>query len=176
MGRKRTNGSPARGGSGRERESERSIVVKKRVMSGERRGLSFQGNVTSGKRAEIGVSLPSQIKLWELQETLHAKAKGNPSYRFYALYDKVYRADVLAEAWRRSRANGGASGVDGVEFEQIEREGVEQWLGQLGQELKAKRYRTRSSTPGNDSQSQRQAETVGNTNHPRQSGADGSGV
>jgi hypothetical protein len=71
---------------------------------------------------------------------LHAKAKGNPSYRFYALYDKIYRADVLAEAWRRSRANGGASGVDGVEFEQIEREGVEQWLGKLGQELKEKRY------------------------------------
>jgi RNA-directed DNA polymerase len=104
------------------------------------KGPQFQGSVTSGKRAEIGKSLPPQIKLWELQETLHAKAKGNPSYRFYALYDKLYRADVLAEAWRRSRANGGTSGVDGVEFEQIEREGVEQWLGQLGQELKAKRY------------------------------------
>ena len=104
------------------------------------KGPQFQGNVTSGKRAEIGNSLPPQIKLWELQEALHAKAKGNPSYRFYALYDKIYRADVLAEAWRRSRANGGASGVDGVEFEQIEREGVEQWLGQLAQELKEKRY------------------------------------
>ena len=104
------------------------------------KGPQFQGNVTSGKRAEIGASLPPQIKLWELQEALHAKAKGNPSYRFYALYDKIYRADVLAEAWRRSRANGGASGVDGVEFEQIEREGVDQWLGQLAQELKAKRY------------------------------------
>ena len=64
------------------------------------KGPQFQGNVTSGKRAEIGESLPPQIKLWELQETLHAKAKGNPSYRFYALYGKVYRADVLAEAWR----------------------------------------------------------------------------
>ena len=104
------------------------------------KGPQFQGDVTSGKRAEIGKSLPPQIKLWELQEALHAKAKGNPSYRFYALYDKIYRADVLAEAWRRSRANGGASGVDGVEFEQIEREGVEQWLGQLAQELKEKRY------------------------------------
>ena len=104
------------------------------------KGPQFQGNVTSSKRAEIGASLPPQIKLWELQEALHAKAKGNPSYRFYALYDKIYRADVLAEAWRRSRANGGASGVDGVEFEHIEREGVDQWLGQLAQELKAKRY------------------------------------
>ena len=104
------------------------------------KGPQFQGNVTSSKRAEIGASLPPQIKLWELQEALHAKAKGNPSYRFYALYDKIYRADVLAEAWRRSRANAGASGVDGVEFEHIEREGVDQWLGQLAQELKAKRY------------------------------------
>ena len=51
----------------------------------------FQGNVTSGKRAEIGESLPPPFKLWELQEALHAKAKGNPSYRFYALYDKLCR-------------------------------------------------------------------------------------
>jgi RNA-directed DNA polymerase len=104
------------------------------------KGPQFQGDVTSGKRAESGASLPPQIKLWELQEALHVKAKGNPNYRFHALYDKLYRKDVLTEAWRRSRANGGASGVDGVEFEQIEREGVEQWLGQLAQELKEKRY------------------------------------
>jgi len=59
------------------------------------KGPQFQGDVTSGQRAEIGASLPPQIKLWELQETLHAKAKGNPNYRFYALYDKLYRKDVL---------------------------------------------------------------------------------
>ena len=67
----------------------------------------FQGNVTSGKRAEIGESLPPPFKLWELQEALHAKAKGNPSYRFYALYDKLCRPDVLAEAWRRCLAKAG---------------------------------------------------------------------
>jgi len=104
------------------------------------KGPEFQGNVTSGKRAEIGVSLPPQIKLWELQEALHAKAKGSPSYRFYALYDKVYRQDVLEEAWRRSRENQGAPGVDGVSFEQIEAEGVERWLGELARELKEKTY------------------------------------
>ena len=71
---------------------------------------------------------------------MHAKAKGNPSYRFYALYDKIYRADVLAEAWRRCRANGGAAGVDGVSFEGIEAEGVRRWLGELAQELRDKRY------------------------------------
>jgi RNA-directed DNA polymerase len=104
------------------------------------KGPQFQGNITSGNRAEIGASLPPQIKLWELQETLHAKAKGNPGYRFYALYDKVYRMDVLEEAWRRCRENQGAPGVDGVSFEQIEAEGVERWLGELARELEEKRY------------------------------------
>ena len=62
------------------------------------KGPQFPGDVTSGKRAESGASLPPQIKLWELQETLHAKAKGNPKYRFYALYDKLYRQDVLTRS------------------------------------------------------------------------------
>jgi RNA-directed DNA polymerase len=104
------------------------------------KGPLFQGNETRSKRAEIGESLPPQIKLWELQETLHAKAKGKPSYRFYALYDKVYRRDVLEEAWRRSRENQGRPGVDGVSFEQIEEQGVGQWLEELARELKEKRY------------------------------------
>ena len=101
----------------------------------------FQGSVTSGKRAEIGESLPPPFKLWELQEALHAKAKGNPSYRFYALYDKLCRQDVLAEAWRRCRANGGVAGVDGVSFEQIEAYGVSRWLEGLAQGLRDKSYR-----------------------------------
>ena len=101
----------------------------------------FQGDVTSGKRAEIGESLPPPFKLWELQEALHAKAKGNPSYRFYALYDKLCRLDVLAEAWRRCLANGGVAGVDGVSFEKIEAYGVSRWLGELAQELRDKSYR-----------------------------------
>ncbi|MEE8177428.1 MAG: group II intron reverse transcriptase/maturase [Acidobacteriota bacterium] len=100
-----------------------------------------QGGATSSNRAEIGVSLATPEKLWKLQEALHAKAKGNPTYRFYALYDKIYRADVLAEAWRRSRANGGAAGVDGVSFNQIEATGVGEWLEQLAKELGEKTYR-----------------------------------
>ena len=72
---------------------------------------------------------------------MHAKAKGNPSYRFYALYDKLCRADVLAEAWRRCLANGGVAGVDGVSFEKIEAYGVSRWLGELAQELRDKSYR-----------------------------------
>jgi retron-type reverse transcriptase len=81
------------------------------------------------------------LKVQKLQAALHAKAKGSPSGRFYALYDKVYRADVLEEAYERCRKNGGAAGVDGQEFEDIEAYGVQKWLGELAQELRDKRYR-----------------------------------
>ena len=104
------------------------------------KGPQFQGSVTSRDRAGIGESLPPPNKLWELQGALHAKAKGNPGYRFYVLYDKVCRLDVLAEAWRKCRANGGVAWVDGVGFEDIEARGVKEWLGQLAGELRDKRY------------------------------------
>jgi retron-type reverse transcriptase len=71
---------------------------------------------------------------------LHAKAKESPSFRFYALYDKVYRKDVLTHAYECCRANGGAAGVDGQRFEDIEAYGVERWLGELAQELKSRTY------------------------------------
>jgi len=63
--------------------------------------------------------------LQKLQTALHAKAKEEPSFRFYSLYDKLYRADVLAHAYERCRANRGAEGVDGQRFEDIEAYGVE---------------------------------------------------
>jgi group II intron reverse transcriptase/maturase len=72
---------------------------------------------------------------------LYAKAKANPSYRFYALYDKIYRKDVLLWAWSCCRANGGSYGVDGQSFARIEEMGVEAWLDQLAKELKEKTYR-----------------------------------
>ena len=64
-----------------------------------------------------------------------------PTYRFYALYDKLYREDVLAHAWRLAKANGGAAGVDGQTFRDIKEYGVERWLGELAEDLRTKTYR-----------------------------------
>jgi RNA-directed DNA polymerase len=77
----------------------------------------------------------------KLQAALHRKAKESPDYRFYALYDKVYRADVLAYAYERCRANGGAAGVDGQTFADIAAYGEGRWLEELAQDLKGKTYR-----------------------------------
>lgn len=72
---------------------------------------------------------------------LHAKAKEEPEFRFYQLYDKLYRSDVLEFAYRVSRSNKGGAGIDGTTFEQIDSDGVERWLGELTQELKQKTYK-----------------------------------
>jgi retron-type reverse transcriptase len=87
----------------------------------------------------MNLATPSSVQ--KLQKALHDKAKGSSGFRFYALYDKVYRKDVLASAYQCCKANGGAAGVDGQSFEDIEEYGVEQWLGELAQELKSRTYR-----------------------------------
>jgi RNA-directed DNA polymerase len=87
------------------------------------------------------MSLPTLPKVQKLQDTLHAKAKGSPDFRFYALYDKIYRKDVLWVAYRRCRVNGGAAGVDGQTFAEIEAYGETKWLGELAEELREKTYR-----------------------------------
>jgi RNA-directed DNA polymerase len=76
----------------------------------------------------------------KLQDALQAKALGSPEYRFYVLYDKVYREDVLAEAYGRCRANDGSPGVDGETFGDIESSGRSRWLGELSEDLRLKRY------------------------------------
>ncbi len=81
------------------------------------------------------MNLQTPEKVRKLQTALHAKAKGSPNYRFYALYDKVYREDVLAFAYRCCQANGGAAGVDDQIFEDIESYGLERWLGELAEGL-----------------------------------------
>ena len=86
------------------------------------------------------MSLAPPESVQKLRNSLHAKAKGLPGYRFYALYDKVYRTDVLLHAYRCCHANGGAAGVDGQKFADIETYGLERWLGELQKELKDKSY------------------------------------
>ena len=83
---------------------------------------------------------PPQSSVQKLQAALQAKANAEPGYRFYRLWDKVWRHDVLAESYRRCRANGGVAGVDRVTFKQIESDGVEAWLGNLQEELRRKTY------------------------------------
>jgi len=87
------------------------------------------------------MSLTPPQSVQKLQAALHAKAKGSPDYRFYALYDKVYRKDVLLFAYDSCKANKGAAGVDGQSFEDIETQGLDGWLGELTQELKGRTYR-----------------------------------
>jgi len=87
------------------------------------------------------VSLTPPEKVQKLQAALHAKAKASPNQRFHALYDKVYRSDVLAYAYACGKANGGAAGVDGRTFDDIKTYGVDRWLGERAEELRVKTYR-----------------------------------
>src|SRR5215471_13699308 len=86
------------------------------------------------------MSLTTPSKIRELQIKLYRKAKNEPGYRFYMLYDKVYREDVLAHAYALARANKGAPGVDGQTFERIESAGLERWVTGIRQELRDKTY------------------------------------
>jgi len=88
------------------------------------------------------MSLTTPERIRTLQRKLYIKAKQEPAYRFYALYDKVVRADILGHAWRLVRANGGSPGVDGLSFKAIEGGvGVETFLLELARDLKEKKYR-----------------------------------
>jgi RNA-directed DNA polymerase len=86
------------------------------------------------------MSLTPPEKVGKLQTALHAKAKAAPSYRFYLLYDKLYRWDVLVYAYERCQANKGAAGVDGQTFADIEAYGEKRWLEELAKELQSKTY------------------------------------
>jgi len=86
------------------------------------------------------MSLQTPEKIRTLQKKLYLKAKEEPGYRFYLLYDKIYREDVLAHAYERVKANKGAPGVDGQSVEMIESEGLEEWLNGLRNDLRGKTY------------------------------------
>src|SRR5438552_11439688 len=100
----------------------------------------LKANARSDEGGGIDVSLTTPESVQKLQKALHDKAKESPDFRFYALYDKVYRKDILAFAYERCKANGGAAGVDGQTFEDIEAYGVERWLDELAEDLRKKTY------------------------------------
>jgi RNA-directed DNA polymerase len=85
------------------------------------------------------LATPESVR--KLQTALHAKAKAEPGYRFYALYDKISRDDILTHAYAQCRSNKGAPGVDGQEFADVEAYGVERWLGELALALREETYR-----------------------------------
>lgn len=87
------------------------------------------------------MSLETPEKIRSLQRKLYVKAKAKPAFRFYVLYDKICRADILLHAYRLTRANAGAPGVDGVTFAQIEERGLDAWLVGLREDLVSKRYK-----------------------------------
>jgi RNA-directed DNA polymerase len=93
----------------------------------------------TARRLTMSLPTPSET-VGKLQTSLQTKAKAEPAFRFYVLWDKVCRQDVLLEAYRRCRANAGAAGVDGETFERIDARGSEQWLGMLREELVSGRY------------------------------------
>ena len=86
------------------------------------------------------MSLATPSKIRELQIKLYRKAKNEPGYRFYMLYDKIYREDILGHAYALARVNKGAPGVDEQTFEQIESPGLGEWLSGIRQELHNKTY------------------------------------
>ena len=86
------------------------------------------------------MSLETPIQIRTLQRKLYLKAKAEPAYRFYLLYDKIYREDILSHAYELVKANQGAPGVDGRTFWGIEAQGLAEWLAGIREELRAKTY------------------------------------
>jgi RNA-directed DNA polymerase len=87
------------------------------------------------------MSLATPIAIRTLQRKLYRKAKAEPAFRFYLLYDKIHREDILRHAYALTRFNAGAAGVDGMSFAAIEASGLEEWLAGLCEELISKTYR-----------------------------------
>jgi group II intron reverse transcriptase/maturase len=116
--------------SGENMAEPRDATCSAGVKSNEGRGDGPQG-------------LPAPTKVRQLQITLYRKAQSKPGYRFWSLYGEVQRADVLATAWRRVKANGGVPGIDGVTIESLAADGqkLAAWLAALREELRTKSYR-----------------------------------
>jgi group II intron reverse transcriptase/maturase len=109
-------------------------------MNQEKIGADGQERLLNRRRSEI----PSAERVQILQGKLYQKAKQEREYRFYILYDKMCIPYMLREAWRRVKANGGVAGVDGITIEDIEKRGVEEYLRELGEDLRKQTYRPKA--------------------------------
>src|SRR2546430_3327045 len=108
-------------------------------MPVEGRGLGSRQTQDVARGRKIGhLTTPKRVQ--KLQKALHAKAKAEAGYRFYALYDKISREDILAHAYAQCRSNKGAPGVDGQDFADIDAYGVERWLGEVALALREESY------------------------------------
>jgi RNA-directed DNA polymerase len=109
-------------------------------MPVEGRGLSSRPTQQVARDRRLG-NLATPKSVQKLQTALHAKAKAEVGYRFYILYDKISREDILAHAYAQCRSNKGAPGVDGQDFADIDAYGPQRWLGELALALKEETYR-----------------------------------
>ena len=136
-----TNRRPVTAQTGRPGVTERSVVPMRPGNAGGGKGPRFRTNAASseGRRRLGNLATPESVQ--KLQMALHAKAKSAPGYRFYALYDKISREDILAHAWAQCRSNRGAPGVDSQDFVDVETYGVQRWLGELALALRKEEYR-----------------------------------
>jgi len=156
-GRAKDQPEACEGQAGRGGESDGLVVPRRPGNAGGGKEPSFKSMWKVVREGRLG-NLETPPSVRKLQTALHAKAKAEPEFRFYLLYDKVYRADVLSFAYARCKANGGAAGVDGQTFDDIEAYGSQDresearkipdietdwnpWLGELAQELRDKTYR-----------------------------------
>jgi RNA-directed DNA polymerase len=137
--------------SGAQRESEGTVVVSSlatknaRGAKGPCGGHVGDGRTREGMTGTPGSNHPDEPplidKVRQLQRRLWVAAKRSPDRRFHALMDRIWRADILREAWRRVKRNRGAAGVDGVTLDAIEQYGADRLLGELGAALRAGTYR-----------------------------------
>src|ERR1700712_4098138 len=120
-------------------KSEGLMVPRKPVNAGGGTEPWFRHASERGGDRELTMSLePDQVE--QLRKKLYEKAKREPDFRFYSLYDKVCWEETLSQAYRQAKANAGASGVDRVRFQDIESYGVDRWLAELRQELVEETY------------------------------------
>src|ERR1700686_2860233 len=129
-------------------------------MPVEGRGLSSRPTQQVARDRRLGnLSTPKTVQ--KLQKALHAKAKAEAGYRFYALYDKISREDILTFAYAQCRSNKGAPGVDGQDFADIDAYGVERWLGELALALREETYRPEPIRRVFNTEGQRQTQAAG---------------